>query len=78
MFGDSSYLNIHNRIHTGKKPYQCKACDKRFISRADLRKHKRSHERSSKINQQESLETKGIKIKNQKPFEEDKESKSIL
>ncbi|CAH1778328.1 unnamed protein product, partial [Owenia fusiformis] len=38
-FTQKSYLNYHNNIHTGNKPFKCKCCPARYAAASNLKWH---------------------------------------
>ncbi|XP_059154456.1 zinc finger protein 627-like [Physella acuta] len=42
-FSQAGYIKIHERIHTGEKPFACSVCGKRFNDPSTWKKHERIH-----------------------------------
>jgi hypothetical protein len=42
-FKHLSELVIHNRVHTGARPYSCNGCNMKFSVMSNLRRHERNH-----------------------------------
>ena len=36
-------MKIHERVHTGEKPYACKYCDRKFRQSNAAKIHERTH-----------------------------------
>ena len=43
QFASVRNLQVHQRIHTGHKPYRCSYCSRKFTDRSTLVKHIRVH-----------------------------------
>ncbi|NXF68268.1 SALL1 protein, partial [Ciccaba nigrolineata] len=42
-FKSQTALAIHERSHTGERPFPCARCGKAFPSKGDLKRHQKTH-----------------------------------
>ena len=47
-YADNTRLRIHQRIHSGEKPYQCSVCMKAFSDSSAFRRHQKLHDEVKK------------------------------
>lgn len=43
-------LRIHERIHTGAQPYECRVCQQKFTTASNIAKHMRNIHENQKTN----------------------------
>ena len=45
IFDRPSRITVHERIHTGEKPFHCNICDRKFAMKGNMKSHQLTHQR---------------------------------